>query len=235
LKIFSSKTDFIHAIFVGNTMPALLEICAFTADAAMAALQAGANRVELCDSPYLDGISPPESWFHNIPASMHPQLSVMVRPRGGSFCMTDEEIDLMELEIQQVAANNRAGAVVFGLLTPTGEIDVPACRRLLKAASGLQTVFHRAFDIVTDKSQALETLIECGFNRLLCGLPLNELIALKEQAEGRICIMPGGGIRSHNIQAYLQAGFTEIHSSARIHDLLPDTNELQKLKEACAI
>jgi copper homeostasis protein CutC len=47
--------------------------------------------------------------------------------------------------------------------------------------------------------------------------------------------MPGGGIRSHNIHAYLQAGFTEIHSSARIHDLLPDTNELQKLKEACAI
>ena len=214
-------------------MPALLEICAFTPDAAMAALQAGAHRVELCAAPEMDGISPPDSWFQEIPTSMHPQLAFMVRPRGGSFCMTDEEINLMEVEIQQVAANNRAGAVVFGLLTPTGEIDVPACRRLVKTAAGLQTVFHRAFDVVANKSEALEILIECGFDRLLCGLPLIELIALKDQAAGRICIMPGGGIRSHNIHAYLQAGFTEIHSSARIHGLNPDAEEIRKLIEAC--
>jgi copper homeostasis protein CutC len=45
--------------------------------------------------------------------------------------------------------------------------------------------------------------------------------------------MPGGGVRSHNVQSFLDKGFTEIHSSARKGVLLPDTNELKHIIAAC--
>lgn len=214
-------------------MTAIAEICAFTTEAAILALEAGAHRIELCDAPEQDGISPPESWFHEIPAHFHPQLAVMVRPRGGSFCMSESEIAQMESEIIRLRTQNQAGSVVFGVLTPDNEIDVPACQRLLTAAESLPCVFHRAFDIVPNPEKSLQTLIDLGFIRLLCGLPLSELIHLNSIADGRITIMPGGGVRSHNVQSFLDAGFTEIHSSARKGGLLPDSHELKHIIATC--
>jgi copper homeostasis protein len=214
-------------------MNAIAEICAFTPEAAILALDAGAPRIELCDAPEQDGISPPESWFYEIPAHFHPQLAVMVRPRGGSFCMSESEIAQMEAEIIRLRTHKQAGALVFGLLTPNNEIDVPACQRLLTAAESLPCVFHRAFDIVPNPEKSLQTLIDLGFTRLLCGLPLPELLNLKEITGGRISIMPGGGVRSHNVQSFLDAGFTEVHSSARNGGLLPDPNELKHIIAAC--
>ncbi len=216
-------------------MTALLEICAFTPHAAIMALNAGAQRVELCAEPNLDGISPPESWYHLIPENLHTKLAVMVRPRGGSFCMNEQEILQMELEIRQLREKQRAAAVVFGILTPDLQIDMAACIRLLAAAGPMETVFHRAFDSIPNPHDALEQLIALGFTRMLCGLPLPMLLELKRQAAGKITIMPGGGIRSVNVQDYLQAGFTEIHSSARLTASLdPDEAELQRLINLCA-
>ena len=214
-------------------MTAIAEICAFSAEAAIMALSAGASRIELCDAPEQDGISPPEAWFQTIPSHHHAQLAVMVRPRGGSFCMSNDEVEMMDQEIIRLRIQRQAGAVVFGLLTPENEIDVPACQKLLKAAGDLPCVFHRAFDLVPHPEKSLQTLIDLGFQRLLCGLPLPELIKLKEIANSRITIMPGGGLRSHNVKSFLDAGFTEIHSSARAGSLLPDPKELKHIIAAC--
>lgn len=214
-------------------MTAIAEICAFTPEAAIMALEAGAHRIELCDAPEQDGISPPESWFQIIPPQHHAKLAVMVRPRGGSFCMSASEIAQMETEIIRLRTQKQAGALVFGLLTPDNEIDVPACQRLLNSAASLPCVFHRAFDVVPNPENSLQTLIELGFARLLCGLPLPVLVKLKEIAGGRINIMPGGGVRSHNVQSFLDAGFTQIHSSARNGSLLPDPKELKHIIAAC--
>jgi copper homeostasis protein len=214
-------------------MTAIAEICAFTPEAAMMALEAGAHRIELCDAPEQDGISPPDSWFQIIPYHYHARLAVMVRPRGGSFCMSAPEIAQMETEIIRLRTQQQAGAVVFGVLTPDNEIDESACQRLLTAAESLPCVFHRAFDIVPNPEKSLQTLIDLGFTRLLCGLPLPELVKLKEIADGSITIMPGGGVRSHNVQSFLDAGFTEVHSSARNGGLLPDSHELKHIIATC--
>jgi len=40
---------------------ALAEICVFSPEAAIMALDAGAPRIELCDAPEKDGVSPTES------------------------------------------------------------------------------------------------------------------------------------------------------------------------------
>ena len=66
-------------------------------------------------------------------------------------------------------AAREAGAdgVVFGRLTPEGELDMPAMKRLMKASEGMSVTFHRAFDYVKDPKQTLEQLIDLGVNRIL--------------------------------------------------------------------
>jgi copper homeostasis protein len=154
----------------------------------------------------------------------------MVRPDGGGFVYSPFQLDQMLASITWLRENALAGALVFGALTAEGEVDCVACRRLIEAARGLPCVFHRAFEQLRDHRQGLADLIDCGFQRLLCGLSLPQLVALKSLAGERLTIMPGGGIRSHNVGGYLAAGFTEIHSSARLHDpCVPDESELARL------
>ncbi len=57
--------------------------------------------------------------------------------------------------------------VVFGALTPDGDIDVETCRRLKTEAAFLSTTFHRAFDVCRNPQKALDQIIDLGFDRLL--------------------------------------------------------------------
>ena len=113
--------------------------------------------------------------------------------------------------------------VVFGCLTPEGDIDVPLMRRLKEAAGPLSVTCHRAFDVCRDPFRALEELIELGCDRILTsgqkadavqGIPL--IAELVKRAAGRIIIMPGAGVNPGNAREILQkTGCAEIHSSAR--------------------
>lgn len=213
-------------------MTRLAEICVYHPQAALAAFEAGADRIEFCVAPELDGISPPQVWLHQIPAALRPRVMVMVRPRGGDFIYSAPELEQMRSEIAAIREQSLAGGVVFGVLDQHQQPDEAACRPLLDAAGNLETVFHRAFDRVTDKVAALKSLENLGFTRLLCGLPLPDLMALKDMHTA-VTIMPGGGIRAANIHDYLRAGFAEVHSSARREDpLMPDPDELRQILEA---
>ena len=59
----------------------------------------------------------------------------------------------------QAACQAGADGVVFGCLTPEGELDKPAMQRLMEASKGLSVTFHRAFDYVKSPREALEELI----------------------------------------------------------------------------
>ena len=211
-------------------MSVKIEICAYTPLVAVEALQAGADRVELCDDPRAEGTTPPEPWLMVMDPALHPRLAVMIRPRGGDFCYTESELQQMEADMLRLRSRYRLGAFVFGVLDAQNRVDETACSRLLKAAGDVPCVFHRAIDQAADPEAAIETLCRLGFVRVLCGLPLPQLLKLKEKAAGRLTVMPGGGIRSENAENYLRAGFDELHSSARrTNPLRPDAEELQKL------
>jgi copper homeostasis protein len=83
--------------------------------------------------------------------------------------------------------------------------------------------FHRAFDLVADKTKALEALIDLGFERMLTsgGMPSavsgSQLVArLVAAADDRITVMPGSGIEPGNIAALRDAtGAREFHASAK--------------------
>lgn len=198
------------------------EICANSAESCVAAQAGGAHRVELCASMPEGGTTPSFGEIRLARKLIDIRLHVIIRPRGGDFLYTPLELDVMEEDIH-MARQAGADGVVFGCLTPEGDLDMPAMRRLMKISEGMSVAFHRAFDYVRSPEQVLEQLIDLGVNRVLTsgqqptamqGASL--LAELVRQAAGRIVIMPGCGVNEWNI-AELAActGASEFHFSAR--------------------
>jgi copper homeostasis protein len=148
-------------------------------------------------------------------------VQVMLRPRGGDFCYSDAEFDVLRRDLA-VARSAGAAGVVFGILQPDGAIDRDRCEELLASSGSLDVTFHRAFDVTRDPFAALEDLIDLGVRRVLTSgqeasvFEGAELLAeLVRRAAGRIVIMPGGGIRERNVKRIVAlTGATELHVSA---------------------
>lgn len=201
---------------------AKLEICAGSVESVIAARNGGAARVELCAALEVGGITPSKGFIARARRVQGIDLNVIIRPRGGDFLYDEEEAACM---IEDIRTCKELGAdgVVIGALTADGDIDTALCSRLIAAAQGMSITFHRAFDMCRNPQKALEDIISMGCHRLLTsgqaatayeGIPL--IKELVQQARGRIIIMPGCGVNSHNAADILQAtGAVEIHASAR--------------------
>ena len=123
------------------------EICANSAESCVAAQQGGAQRVELCASMPEGGTTPSYGEIRMARKLIDIRLHVIVRPRGGDFLYSPMELDIMEEDIR-MAREAGADGVVFGCLTPEGDVDREAMQKLLKVSEGLSVTFHRAFDYV---------------------------------------------------------------------------------------
>jgi copper homeostasis protein CutC len=67
----------------------------------------------------------------------------------------------------ELCRNIGVDGVVIGCLTADGDVDIPAMKRLLDAAKGMDVTFHRAFDMCRNPRKALEDIISLGCNRIL--------------------------------------------------------------------
>lgn len=201
------------------TMP-LIEVCIEGPDAAVAAESGGADRVELCANLLEGGLTPSPGVVRATLGTVRIPVMAMVRPRGGDFLYSALEFTAM---LEDVAVHKAAGVagVVFGCLTPDGDIDTARITALVAAARPLSVTVHRAFDMARDPETALEALIGCGVDRVLTsgqsptalkGLPL--LRWLVTQAAGRIVVMGCGDLGPDNIAAVHAAGLTELHFAA---------------------
>ena len=110
-------------------------------------------------------------------------------------------------------------------------------QQLVELAYPLPCTFHRAFDHTENLFESIEDIIDCGFNRILCsggkGNAIDNVEVLKklnEAAIGRITIMPGGGVRSSNIEKLVETGCTEFHSSGILKGEIANENEVAILK-----
>lgn len=200
-----------------------IEICSNSLQSALNAQSAGANRVELCSSLYEGGITPSAATIQLARKYLDIDLFVLIRPRGGDFCYSDLEMELMLADIE-FAKNNGFDGVVFGVLQSDGKIDIVRTRQLVEAATPMQVTFHRAFDVCSHPFEALEQIIEIGgIQRILTSgqqqtaiLGANFIQKLVEKADNRIVIMPGSGINADNILALQQTTkVTEFHLSAK--------------------
>lgn len=199
-----------------------LEVIAFDILSCQLAEENGADRIELCANPHEGGTTPSYGMMKAARKSTQIQVFPIIRPRGGDFLYTQEEFEAMKEDIK-AAQDIGCEGVVIGILNKNGDIDVEKCQELAEIAKGIDVTFHRAFDRVKDPQSSLEQIIGIGCKRILSSGLMPTAIEgsslLKElvlQADGRIKIMPGSGIRSGNIVQLANAtGACCFHSSAR--------------------
>jgi copper homeostasis protein len=199
----------------------LLEICCGSLDDAIEAERGGADRVELCSALSLGGLTPSFGTIVEAKARLKISIMVMIRPRAGGFCYGEAESAAMERDAI-MAIEQGADGLVFGILSSKGEIDVERSRRMKTIAKDKQTVFHRAFDVTPEPFKALDKLIDLGITRVLTSgqqrsVPegVDLIRELREYAQGRIEVLPGGGIKPHNLREVLErTGCNQVHLTA---------------------
>ena len=196
----------------------LLEACVNSAISAVEAMKGGADRVELCENMAEGGCTPSAGTVRYAVRHLRIPVFVMIRPRGADFLYNDAEFEIMKEDVAVAKASGAAG-VVFGILTEDGRIDSGRMKELVRLARPMGITCHRAFDMTRDPLEALDTLIGLGIDRVLTsgqtdsaltGAPL--IRDLIRHASGRIIIMPGHGIKEHNLEKVIRAtGATEYH------------------------
>ena len=213
-------------------MSRILEIAVFNIDSAMAAAEAGADRLELCENPQDGGTTPSYGFMKTVRELVSIPIFPIIRPHGGDFLYSDTAFSVMQKDIALAKELGFEG-VVLGLLKSDGSIDADRTAQLVQQAYPMEVTFHRAFDRAIHPLEALETIIQTGCNRILTSgqqpnaFDAKELIhELVVKAADRIIIMPGSGVRASNIRALANAtGAQELHSSAR--KLRPSNMEFQ--------
>ena len=180
-----------------------LEVCVDSLESAMAAVNGGATRLELCANLVIGGTTPSIFLLREIRKHSNIPINVIIRPRFGDFCYSPAELAIMVGEIE-CFGHERANGVVIGALTPDGDLDERALRAMIEAAGELPVTLHRAFDMCRDPIAALRAakalgvatvLTSGGRNAALDGAPL-----LKElNALGLLDVMAGGGVDAEAI------------------------------------
>jgi len=213
----------------------LLEICIDDLQSGLNAEEGGADRIELCSALDQDGLSPSFELAQTCLDRLTIPIFPMIRPRGGDFVYSDEEIKSMIEDIHRFKAMGVHG-LVFGVLQSDGQIDKRRTAQLIQAAAPLPITFHRAFDRTPDPFSALRTLIELDVDRVLTSgqkgtaLEGKSLLSdLVEQASDQIIIMPGAGVSSGNIQELLETGAIEYHGALKAGRTKTNIEEVKKV------
>jgi copper homeostasis protein len=199
----------------------LLEVCCGSAEDAIEAAAGGADRVELCSSLFLGGLTPSLGSLLEVKQQTKIPVIAMNRPRQAGFCYSAAEFAVMERDTDLLLERGADG-VVFGILNADGTVDVRRTQALRTRIGSRQAVFHRAFDVTPDPFRALDELIDIGLTRVLTSGQKNaapqgaDLIRrLIEQADSRIEVLPGAGITIDNVRQFVAStGCTQIHMTA---------------------
>lgn len=200
----------------------IFELCAENIDACVAAREGGASRIELCSALSEGGLTPSHGLIREAVRRSGLPIHALLRPRGGDFVYTDAEFDVMCEDLRHMRRLGISG-VVLGLLEKDGTVDVERTRKLVEIAGPLDTTFNRAFDQASSLDKALEDIISTGCKRVLTSggerdvvTGANSLALLVKQADGRVEIAVGGGLRLKNAAAVARAtGARHFHGSIR--------------------
>lgn len=213
-----------------------LEIACFNYESAIIAQNSGADRIELCENMLLGGTTPNSILVVKVRESVKLKMHVIIRPRGGDFVYSDEELTEMKQDIKQYKKLGVDG-FVFGILKANGKVNKKQNKELVHLAQPLSCTFHRAFDVVDSIEKGLEDVIACGFKTILTsGKAKNvedgifDLEKIQKLAKDRIEIMPGGGVRSSNIKLLQDKLEPTFYHSSAITDASEKANP-EEIKE----
>lgn len=214
-------------------MAKLLEVCVDSYESAMAAIRGGADRLELCSALAVGGLTPSAALLRQIRHVSSIPVRCLMRPRGGDFLYTPEEIEQMALEIATLRSEGADGFVI-GCLTPEGELDADAMNPLLKAAQGAGLTLHRCIDVSRDPLKTYRDAAALGIDTALTSGAagncmagkdtISALLALREEIHGPEVLI-GAGVNASVIEtlrnelplsrAFHMSGKTEVESGMR--------------------
>lgn len=214
-------------------MDRILEVCVDSFASAMAAIAGGADRLELCSALSVGGLTPSAALLKQIRRVSGIPIRCLMRPRGGDFLYTPEEIEQMEMEIQGLREAGADGFVI-GCLTADGALDGAAMKPLLKAAEGCGLTLHRCIDVSRNLEDTYRKAAELGFDTVLTsggagkcldGMEtIGRLLTIRDMENGPEVLI-GAGVNAKVIlafrsrfpsaRAFHMSGKTEIESGMR--------------------
>jgi copper homeostasis protein len=182
------------------------EACVESFAGALRAQQLGANRIELCENLAVGGTTPSIGTIIACKKYLKIPVIVMIRPRGGNFIYSKTELEIMAADIRACLSAGADG-IAIGLLTATGEIDMPNLSKLVKEAGHMQVTFHKAIDETRDIEKEFLRLRDSRLvTRVLSsgGAPtakqgaemLKRMITL---ASGKITVLVAGSVTRENL------------------------------------
>lgn len=199
-----------------------LEVCVDSVESAMAAVEGGADRLELCGDLIIGGTTPVPWLFDEIRKRSDIRLHVMIRPRFGDFCYTEAEFAIMKNAVTDFRKMGAEG-VVFGILKPDGTLNMEQMKELVDTAGDMSVTLHRAFDMCVNPIAAMEQAISLGIDTVLTSGQQNECLQgakllkeLEEKSKGRIEILAGSGVNAETIRhLYPLTGIKSYHMSGK--------------------
>ena len=206
-------------------MSKILEICVDSFASAMAAIRGGADRLELCSALAVGGLTPSAALLQQIRSVSSIPVRCLMRPRGGDFLYTREEIAQMAMEMGSLRAAGADGFVI-GCLTPEGILDTQAMAPLLDAAEGSGLTLHRCIDVSRDPIQTYRDAAALGIDTVLtsgaagscmAGMStIRALLQLRDESCGPEVLI-GAGVNAAVIAAFLEQapGSRAFHMSGK--------------------
>ena len=202
----------------------MLEICCGSYYDALQAASGGAGRIELNCALHLGGLTPSLASLELVKEHCNVKVIAMVRPRGGGFCYSEEDFNVMLRECEHLVRHGADG-IAFGCLREDASIDRERNARMISIihSHGKEAVFHRAFDCTDNPYRSMELLIDMGVDRVLTsGLKAKAaqgtalLKELQAMYGDRIEILAGSGIHAGNARKLMDdTGITQVHSSCK--------------------
>jgi copper homeostasis protein len=198
-----------------------LEVCAFGIQTCIIAANAGASRVELCDNPIEGGTTPSYGAIKKVREAISIELFPIIRPRSLNYFYDADEWEMVLADVK-ICKELGCDGISVGVQKIDGTVDADKMKQLVELAYPMEVTSNRVIDAAPDPFKALEILIDAGCCRVLTsgqaptapeGLAV--LSQLVKQADGRISIMPGAGVKSGNIELLKTTGAYEFHTSAR--------------------
>ncbi len=183
----------------------IIEACVETFEEALRASQLGADRIELCSRLDLDGLTPDLKVFLKIKDQLSIPIKIMIRNRSGNFVYDQNDLKIMVNSIQSFKEYEVDG-FVFGALNSDHNIDRSALKRIMENIGDIPVCFHKAFDLIEDKLEAIKFLKEVGVSEILSsgglGPARNNIVILNSmihEASPEINIVAAGKITKENL------------------------------------
>ena len=207
-------------------MAKVLEICVDSLASARAAIQGGADRLELCSALLAGGLTPYTALLRQIKAESDIPVRCLMRPRPGDFLYTKEELAMLETQIRELKEAGADGFVI-GCLTAEGDLDLEAMKPLVAACGDKGITLHRCIDVSRDVEKTYREAGELGIDTVLtsgaaasCSLgkeTLKNLIALRD-AIGGPEILIGAGVKASVLQEFRREipGARAFHMSGKM-------------------